>query len=342
MSSMRMEAADAGRLAQAAAWRVRLTELQADTNESFEAWLAADELNQTAWREVQTPWDLFGEHANSPELIEVRRSALGHAQKQRRRRRLVVLARGGNAQWVAAASVAILMVGALIWWNLSKPVVYRTATGESRVVTLSDGSRVALDAQSEVRVIYRKESRELRLVQGQARFDVAHDAGRPFSVVAGGQKVVAVGTAFNVDLLGPSVFITLIEGRVFVISEAITPVPAATAPFGSTSRQLELKAGEQLVATGSRRSIAPVNAQRTMAWLSGQIVFVNERLESVVERLNRYSPHHIEIDDPRVADMKISGVFNIGDINGFVSTVTSYLPVTATSDAGGTIEFASR
>src|SRR3546814_1264895 len=79
--------------------------------------------------------------------------------------------------------------------------LYRTVLGERRVVTLADGSTVSLDAASEVRVAYSERARELALVRGQARFDVAHDPRRPFAVQARDQRVVATGTAFNVDLL---------------------------------------------------------------------------------------------------------------------------------------------
>src|SRR3546814_3966246 len=77
--------------------------------------------------------------------------------------------------------------------------LYRTVLGERRVVTLADGSTVSLDAASEVRVAYSERARELALVRGQARFDVAHDPRRPFAVQARDQRVVATGTAFNVD-----------------------------------------------------------------------------------------------------------------------------------------------
>src|SRR3546814_3917007 len=95
--------------------------------------------------------------------------------------------------------------------------LYRTVLGERRVVTLADGSTVSLDAASEVRVAYSERARELALVRGQARFDVAHDPRRPFAVQARDQRVVATGTAFNVDLFGPQVLITLIEGHVQVL-----------------------------------------------------------------------------------------------------------------------------
>ena len=84
----------------------------------------------------------------------------------------------------------------------------------------------------------------LHLLKGQARFDVAHDKSRPFSVVAGNQKVIATGTAFNIDMAGPKVLVTLIEGHVVVLDENDAAKPVAAV----WSRPVELQAGQQLAA----------------------------------------------------------------------------------------------
>jgi transmembrane sensor len=75
--------------------------------------------------------------------------------------------------------------------------------------------------------------------------------------------------------------------------------------------------------------IAPVNIQQVTAWTAGQIMFENEALASVAERVNRYGATRIVIDDPAVANLRISGVFNAGDVAGVVDIVTQYLPVRA-------------
>ena len=67
---------EAQRLTEAASWRVRLTEAGADTDLDFEHWLSRDPGNLAAWRQVQSPWDLLGEQATSPELLTARQAAL--------------------------------------------------------------------------------------------------------------------------------------------------------------------------------------------------------------------------------------------------------------------------
>src|SRR3984957_4748348 len=183
LSENHMDASKARRMVQAAAWRKHLTETDAESTEAFEGGLAADPLNQAAWRQIQEPWDLFGEHANSPELIELRRAALGNANQAGRRRWLRVVIQGNRLRRLVAVGVTVFVVGAIAVWSLNRPDDYRTAAGERRVVTLTDGSKIALDSRSEVLVSYSEKARDLTLVRGQARFDVAHHVERPFSVL---------------------------------------------------------------------------------------------------------------------------------------------------------------
>lgn len=349
-----MEAAGSRRLVEAAAWRTRLTEEGVDSSAAFEAWLAAHEDNRRAWFQVQEPWDLFGEQAHSPELIELRRAALGRARDAGRHRWLG--SSGARLKLATAAAIAVTVIGGLLSWHASRPDIYRTQIGERRVVTLVDGSKIALDSQTEIRVSYSKDARDLSLLHGQARFDVAKDVERPFSVYAAKRKVVATGTAFNVDLIGSEALITLIEGRVVVFTEVeesgasarrvISKETAAAveAPRSIRSDQtIELAAGEQLVlASGVAPNVTTANVEQTTAWQSGRLVFENEPLASVIERMNRYSTRALRIVDPRAAKLRMSGVFNTGDVESFVATVTAYLPVQAESLPGGDIQLRHR
>lgn len=326
------------RLAEAAAWRTHLTEAGENSIE-FERWLATDPANEAAWRQVQGPWELFGEQATAPALIEARRAALGRARMAAHRQH----GRRGVFGKIAAA-VALIAVGAGLIWSLQQPQVYRTELGERRVVTLRDGSQLSLDSQTEVRVRYSEDARSLTLVQGQARFDVARDVERPFAVSAGGQKIVATGTAFNVDLMGVNLLVTLIEGRVVVLDEH----PEAERKRGSpgnveTPRPVELQAGQQLMLAPSKPpEITPASIERATAWQSGRLVFEDELLSSVTARVSRYTATTLQVTDERAATLRISGVFTTGDINGFVDTVTEYLPVRAERGEGGAIALVYR
>lgn len=328
MSDVETEQDEDGRpLAEAAAWRTRLSEAGLPSSLEFEMWLRQPGA-KAAWNQVNGAWAMFDDLAHEPAMIAARQSALGDAKRAGARlsvpRVICPLAA------IAAILLIAVMAGIGSYTWLNRPDDYQTAAGERRVVTLADGSRLSLDANSEVTVQYRKHERALRLLKGQARFDVAHDKSRPFSVVAADRRVIATGTAFNIDMAGPKVWVTLIEGHVVVMDE------------NSVGRSWELRAGQQLV---SMPSLAPkivaANTAKITAWTIGQIMFDDEPLSSVVDRVNRYSNTRIVIADPGVAQMRISGVFNAGDAPGFVEIVTHYLPVKAVAEGGGVIALQS-
>jgi transmembrane sensor len=335
---MGMSESDICRLTQAAAWRVRLTEHDLEGCSELSAWLAEDERNTAAWNRVQEDWAVFAEHASSPELLELRSEALAHAHE------------AGQGRWVRsrrfaithrlalAAGILILAIGGLLVW-IKQPDVFTTRAGERRLVTLTDGSQVELDSRSEVRVQYSAHARELTLTEGQARFDVAHDVERPFSVSADGHKVIAMGTSFNVDLFGPSLLVTLLEGRVVVSS-----IPSSELPRVDTAiARITLDAGEQVVFSPKEPpSVARVNLGQATAWENGEVVSENESLKTVVARINRYALHAVLIGDRQTGDLRISGVFHTGDIDGFVSTIVAYLPVRAEKQTDGTTRLTHR
>jgi transmembrane sensor len=352
-----MRTIDPQRLEEAAAWRVRLAE-SADLHAGeFSSWLAQDPRNREAWRQVQAPWDVLGQQATAPGVIQLRRAALAHAHdamrgsisRPRRFRRPAML---------AATAAAALAAGAFLFWQQQRPDVYRTGFGERRVVTLADGSQITLDSHSEVTVRYTADARSLVLVAGQARFDVAHDVTRPFSVTADRHKVVATGTAFDVDLLGPSLLVTLLKGHVVVLPQSARTIPwvpdapsagpgsrtpagaesLAASAAGDAMGRIYLDPGEQLViASSSAPQISHVDIERVTAWERGEIVFDNEPLAEVIQRMNRYGPRHIIAGDDRTADLRISGVFHEGDVDGFVSTVAAYLSVSARERPDGDV-----
>ena len=330
---------DISRLTQAAVWRVRLAENDLEGCPELSAWLAGDPRNMNAWKHVQDDWSLFAEHASSPELLELRSRALTHARE------------AGQGRWVRsrrfaiahrlaiAAGILILAVGGLFAW-MRQPDVYTTGAGERRVVTLADGSQVALDSRSEVSVQYSSHARELTLTKGQARFDVAHDIERPFSVTADGHKVIATGTSFNVDLFGPSLLVTLIEGRVVVSS---TPQLVDPGKVDTSLARITLDVGEQVVFTPrAPPKVARVNLGQASAWENGEVMSDNDSLASIVERINRYAQHPVVIGDDQTAELRISGVFHTGDVEGFVNTIAAYLPVRAEQEADGTTRLTHR
>jgi len=165
-----------------------------------------------------------------------------------------------------------------------------------------------------------------------------NDVKRPFTVTADTETVIAVGTSFNVEKLQSSVLVTLIQGRI-VIKNAAT---SGAAKAESDRKPVSLVAGQQMVAAADKNPrVGAADIQEATAWETGQLVFRGVSLADAVERENRYTDHPIAVD-PVVADIKVSGVFNAGDIGSFVSAVTSLFPVQATTDSESDITLQRR
>ncbi|HEX6858598.1 MAG TPA: FecR domain-containing protein [Caulobacteraceae bacterium] len=297
----------------AAAWRLRMDEpgWSAADEAALDAWLAEDAAHEAAFEATGDVFDFFDEHAAAPEMMRARRDAIDRAQRKAGRRwgRWTAPAPARIAAGVAAAVV----LGAGVYPLVDGKDVYRTDFGERRMVTLADGSKISLDGETKLIVHYGKGARELKLVSGQARFDVAKDPLRPFKVEARGQTVAATGAAFNIDASAPNVCVTLIEGRLLVLHKDAKPT--------------ELESGQQLIAA-ARPVVERANLTEATAWQQGKIIFDDEPLAEAVERVNRYSERKVVVD-PSARAQHVSGVFNAGDVDAFVEAVTYYLPVKA-------------
>jgi transmembrane sensor len=227
----------------------------------------------------------------------------------------------------AALLVFAAVSGVARYYYMNGASVYETDIGVRRMVSLQDGSRVSLDSDTELRVHFSDTARKIELDRGRARFDVAHDRTRPFTVTAGTQTVVAVGTSFTVEKLGSKVVVTLIQGRVVIKNAAAQPLQART------SAPISLNAGESYAASRDVRAVVqPADLHAATAWEAGQLVFKDVTLEEAVAQENRYTDKPVAVD-ASVANLRISGVFNAGEVVSFVSAVTSYLPVQATTTA---------
>jgi transmembrane sensor len=338
-------------LVEAAAWCVHLSEAEVQTTPDFEAWLQADSAHGEAWARVEPNWNIFKTHTTAPEVLALRRVALADAHNVARQRWAsseglagLTAKRTTKRLLFTLASAASILVAASVWYFV-RPDVYRTHIGEQRVVALADGSKVQLDSATELSIDYSSHERNLTLSRGQARFDVAHDGARPFIVTAGAKKVVATGTAFNVDVLGSRVLVTLIEGEVLVLPRNSTNLSQSIAAFAQSrldsnlatrsvnaaNGNIELFAGQELVASADGTSrVSGTNVTRVTAWQKGQLLFDDEPLSSVVERVNRYATKPIVVTDDSIRELRISGVFDTNDIPAFITTITHYLPLSAT------------
>lgn len=318
----------------AGAWCLELADgpLSDERQRAFDAWLDESPDNLAAFERSSSLWRQVGEVAASPELIEVRERALAtfrrHNQWRWARRAMT-----GRA--LAAAAAVLIAIGAGAWWWTSVPDIYRTGIGERRVVMLDDGSRASLDAATEVDVRMRGDRRELHLVSGRAKFDVAKDPLKPFSVRAGDKLVVATGTSFSVEMINGKLRVILYEGRVVVLDQPAGQKPAEILPGAhGGGEEAALTPGRELVvgmAGQSQAQLAKADPVRSLAWEGGQLVFEDEPLSLAAGRINRYSARRVELMGT-AGRLRVNGVFNTGDVEAFATGVEETLPVRVIRD----------
>jgi transmembrane sensor len=317
---------------------------------ALDSQLASDPALAQAYRRVQESWDAVGRFATSPELMALREQAISRARRYSARRWSLPGRRSRYGYGWAAAAAGALLIGAAIWQASPygyHPGVYWTALGEQRTLELPDHSLLVLDARTRLRIRFSADARTVELLEGQAQFSVAKDPTRPFKVEAGAKTIVAVGTVFDVAYIDREIQVAMVEGRVAVLptnhSDAESPA-GADAGGGRVPSTLELSAGEglQVSPDGHSAVLHDADLEAATAWRQGKVVFRNETLAGAVRRLNRYSRQQVVIDDPALASMRVNGVFDSGDAQGFAEAMQAYLSLAVDFSQGSTIHLRTK
>jgi transmembrane sensor len=227
-------------------------------------------------------------------------------------------------RWAAAAVivVAIGLAFAAAYLQI-RPVQYETAVSEQRDVLLADGSRVTLNTDTALTVRYAASSRLVELERGEAIFAVKHDAARPFEVIAGQTVTRALGTEFNVDLRSDRIRVSVIEGvvRVSAAADDGTSKARPLVPALTKGRSAEFRDDDNRIVE------AAADLQRIQAWRARRLEFSDTPLPEALEEFNRYSTAHVVIGTADLNTVRVSGVFRIGDTEGFLFSLREALGV---------------
>lgn len=309
---------------EATAWFVRLASdrVGADDRRTFDAWLQRDPAHGRAYREVEALW---GELGNLPDpRPDPRPDPQPHPRPDPRPARKTPVERpAGRWRWAGALAASVLVAAALTLWGEVAYDRWRadhaTVIGETRSVTLSDGSRVELNTDTAFAVHVTEDRRRIDLFRGEAFFTVAPDPARPFQVVAGGATATALGTAFAVRLFADGVAIGVSEGRVALAAE---PGPALPADAVTVTAGVE----GRLHANGAIETRTVDIAART-AWRRGRLIFADRPLRAVVAELDRYRPGAILLVDTSVAEARFTGALGLADTDQALAAIESALPV---------------
>jgi transmembrane sensor len=300
----------------AAGWVLKLQDPEASDADllAFDKWLEASSEHRRAYDQALDAW------LELDKLSAVASAAPSQPRRARRRPRQAARF-GREAPWLASAAAAAAVVIVLNLWpgSTAEPpgVLYSTAKGERRVLRLSDGTRVDLNAATRISVQLGRKARQVTLVEGEAAFNVAHDQGRPFTVATKGGLVRDIGTEFDVRQRGGALSVTVSRGVVQL------------EPAGELAgKPVRLTAGQRLERTGGMtaqvRTIAPDD---DFSWRRGELVLRNQSLGAVVEELNFYFPRPIRIEDSKLAARAVSGVLRLDDQSTTLRRLTLFAPV---------------
>jgi transmembrane sensor len=349
---------------EAALWHERMNrqDVPEETRQAFARWHEVA-LHSQAYGAIERAWGAARSAAEDPAILALRHETALRLTRKRWR---------PSIAHVAIAAVVVLTIAALMlpatWFapgsttQVANRTIagqlleragtrddgrYATATGERLVVTLPDGSRITLNTRSEVNVDYTPRERSVRLLRGQALFEVAKEAGRPFVVTAHERRLVAVGTAFDVRMDGPRLQVTMVEGTVAVERAAGAYEQETSAPASETAEVraplATLIAGDQLLMEGEQlERVRITDPQRVTSWQRGQVIFDNTRLVDAVEELNRYSDVQIQLTDATLGELRLSGAFVTGRQKVFTEAVTTYFPIEVTREDATVIVLSSR
>lgn len=221
-------------------------------------------------------------------------------------------------------AATVLLVVCVSWLAQSRAESFQTKIGEQRSVMLDDGSRVTLNTASRIDVRLLADRRIVDLVSGEALFEVAHDAQRPFDVRASDIVARAVGTQFEVDRRATRIEVTVVEGRV-----AVTAAKAAESHL--------LSAGERIAvdSTGPGRVEKGINVTDAIAWTQRQLVFRRRPLGEIAEEFNRYNAAQVDIRSATLRKQEVSGIFRTDDVSSFVALLASKRGVHVVGNGSG-------
>lgn len=289
---------------QAVAWMVRLRSGRDDARQQalFQQWLGDDPANVHAWEQLQRG---LGEH------FEVVRRAPGALRD-------TLLQPEVSRRDVLRAMAGLSVLGGSLWFAASSDTGQaltadlRTGTGERCSLTLADGSRLTLNADSAVDLAFSGGRRLVRLRRGGLVVQVAADPSRPFIVRSAQGDVRALGTRFLVEQLADAT-------RVVVLEHAVR----ASLPNGT---ELDLAEGQAALLHAQR--IEPLTAGQAYRadWVQGHLSVLDEPLALVIDALRPYRPGFVRVS-PQVRNLRVQGVFPLDDSERTLAALEETMPI---------------
>lgn len=305
---------------EASLWLVRLDNgnLSETSRKELRHWLAADERHPAALKAMAEIWDDMDKILNVIDDKNIAKNVT-----------IWPILKPVFTPIVLAASICFVAV--FLW--LAKPYdvqkhSYATLVGQHMDTTFDDGSIIHLNTNSRIETEFSADKRIIKLVKGEALFEVAHDPQRPFIVYVGDRLVQAIGTKFVIHLNDENIQVTVTDGKVKMSKVALDTTLEDIKELDSAVTEKDdiyITKGEKVVVAGDQAAqlthVKPENINRELAWLDGKLIFDNEELFDVIEEINRYVNITIVLKDPSLHNIRISGRFDLGDSDALIEAL---------------------
>lgn len=326
--SHRMDREDARIAAEASDWLTRQSGGDdAHALEDFERWIEADPRHLETYERLARTWDDLGALQHLHPLASARTP---FASPTRAFKNAVTALTRPSVMVGGAVFAAIALLA--LFFAPPAPILepqFETALAEIEPIELSDGTRVTLGARSGFDVAFTAANREVVLRSGQAFFEVAHNANRPFIVHAGDVAVRVVGTKFEVSSSDAQTIVSVQEGIV------VTALSGRSQTLRAGDRLVIDHGGPTLFSSAAMRPVAEIQPTHVAAWRQGRLAYDDTPLREVVDDLNRYYGPGLELADRATGEIRVTASFRTDDVEGFLSDLSVAFPVRVSEDARG-------
>jgi len=273
----------------------------ADDQARLDAWLAESLAHRVAYVRLDAAW------RRTERLAALRCSEPAEEPSAPRGRMLHRLAA------MAMSLLVLATIGSAAALYLSRPAekTYATVLGGHRAIALADGSHVELNTDTALRAAVNTRYRTVWLDRGEAYFQIAHDTGHPFVVMAGDRRVTVLGTKFFVRRDAGKLEVAVVEGRV--------RLDADDAPAGA--RSATLTPGDLVIATANAALIKEKAAQKlasALGWRHGMLVFDHTTLADAAAEFNRYNRRKLIVADSVASRLTVDGTFPTTNAEAFI------------------------
>lgn len=291
---------------QAVIWAVAVNDPGFADWDGFTAWLEADAAHAEAYDHAVLAAEAADTGLIAPEPLPMPAPARAPVIRQPVPRRRVMQWLGGA---VAASLVAV--AGVQVFQDRAQPYAVETGAGETRVIALADGSKVALNGGTRV-MLDKADARVATLERGEALFTVVHNDSDPFVVHAGAAEIVDLGTVFNVVREPHETRVAVAEGLV---------------AYNPKAENVRLRPGQTLVDADGIVRVGRAEVADIGGWRTGRLVYDAAPLSAVAADLARATGTRVTVDQA-IATRPFTGVISLpADRAGFVAGLGPLLDV---------------